>query len=76
MLAANGLVVENLKSTLARQQSVSRYASLGEIDKAITDFIKDLQKPPMRCFFLSDLGMDFLKFVGLVPEKEVEQPLA
>jgi hypothetical protein len=76
MLAANGLVVENLKSTVARQPSVSRYASIGEIDKALNDFIKDLQKPPMRYFCLSDLGMDFLKFVGLVPEKEVEQPLA
>ena len=63
MLAANGLVEENLKVAI-RGPSGSTYSSQSQVEKAIRDFVKEVQKPPLRYFRLSKLGMDFLKFVG------------
>jgi hypothetical protein len=64
-LAANGLVVENLKSEAIREPAIGPSSSQSEIVKAVRNFIKDVQKPPLRYFCLSDLGVNFLKFVGL-----------
>jgi len=75
MLAANGLVEETLKTLAAREPSLSTYPSQSEVDKAIKDFIKQLQRPPLRYFRLSDLGIKFLKFVGLDPSRhQTERP--
>ena len=70
MLAGNGLVEESLKSIEVTQPSVGLSASKGDIERAIKDFIKQLQKPPVRLFRLSELGVDFLKFVGSEPKRE------
>jgi hypothetical protein len=70
-LAANGLVEESLESA-AKRPSVRQYASRGEIDKTVDEVFKSFEKPPIRYFRLSEQGMDFLKFVGAVPEKQTE----
>jgi hypothetical protein len=75
-LAANGLVEERLKTVAAREPSLSTNPSQSEIDRAIKDFIKQLQKPPLRYFRLSDVGMKFLKFVGLGPDSATSEPPA
>jgi hypothetical protein len=64
-LAARGLVEEELKVEAAREPRLGAYPSRSQIEHAIEDFIKQLQKPSKRYFALSDLGMKFLKFVGL-----------
>jgi hypothetical protein len=64
MLAANGLVEEHLVSTPVREPAVGRTPSMTEIENALKKFIRELQKPPLRYFRLSDLGMGFLNFVG------------
>jgi hypothetical protein len=69
-LAANGLVEERLKSVAVREPSVGPRSSPNEIEKALRNFIKELQQPPLRYFCISDLGTDFLKFVGSEPEPE------
>ena len=46
------------------------------IERAIKEFIEDLQRIPLRYFSLSRVGADFLKFVDLGPGKEPgPQPL-
>jgi hypothetical protein len=75
MLAANGLVEETLKANEVREPSVSNITSQGDITRAIRSLLQDLEKPPLRYFCLSVLGMDFLKFVGSEPTNEqAEQP--
>lgn len=70
MLAANGLVEESLKTVAAREPHVRALRSQTDIERAVKDFLKELQKPPLRFFSLSKLGSDFLNFVGSKPEKE------
>ena len=64
MLAANGLAEEKLKSNSFRNPHISSRSSPSEIQSAVGDFVKQLQQPPRRCFCLSDMGRDFLRFVG------------
>ena len=71
MLAANGLAEEKLKSISIRNPHVSSRSSVSDVQRAVGEFIRQLQKPPLRSFRLSELGSDFLKFVGL--EKEAEK---
>src|ERR1700719_736362 len=76
-LAANGFVEESLESA-AKRPSFRQYALRGEIDKTVAEGFKSFEKPPIRYFRLSEQGMDFLKFVGAVPEpvpeKQTEEP--
>jgi hypothetical protein len=74
MLAANGLVEESLKTIAARQPSAGSFSSTADIDKALKDFVRELQRPPLRYFRVSELGMDFLTFVGSKPQKEDQTP--
>jgi hypothetical protein len=68
MLSANGLLHENLTTIEARPPSVRNHSSIGEIDRALKEFAKELQRPPVRTFCLSELGRDFLRFVGIEPK--------
>jgi len=72
MLAANGLVEESLKTIAAREPHIRPFPSQADLERAVKDFIKELQRPPLRYFSLSKLGSDFLNFVGSKPEKEDE----
>ena len=69
-LAAHGLVEENLKSIEPQEPSIGSFTSTDQIQRALRNFVKELRKAPVRTFRLSDLGVDFLKFVGSGPEKE------
>jgi hypothetical protein len=65
MLAASGLVEEILKPAEIREFRFSRQEpSIGEAKRALIAYFKELHKPPKRYFALSELGRDFLSFVG------------
>jgi hypothetical protein len=76
MLAGNGLVEERLQSLAVREPSVSSLHSQGDIERALRSFVSDLKKPPLRYFCLSDLGKDFLKFVGPTATAEGQESTA
>jgi hypothetical protein len=69
MLAADGLVEERLQSLDVREPSVGSNPSLSDVTRAVRQLLKDLNKPPIRDFRLSELGRDFLKFVGSEQDK-------
>jgi hypothetical protein len=74
MLHAYGLVRETLVSPVKDAPRVpSGYNTQAEIRGAFREFIKQLQKSPVREFRISQLGWDFLEFTGL-PKKKNEQP--
>jgi hypothetical protein len=62
MLAANGLAGENLQAP--HMPHIVMPASQAQARQALEEFFKHLQQPPRRLFQLSDLGNDFLEFVG------------
>jgi hypothetical protein len=70
MLAASGLVLENLFNPPINEPSISRYSSKSDLDRVVKDYLKELRKPPIRLFSLSQLGMDFLNFVGGAAETD------
>lgn len=65
MLSGNGLLNEILVMKEARLPSITNRSSFNEIDRELKNYVKELQRPPIRSFSLSELGRDFLKFVGL-----------
>ncbi|PYV68129.1 MAG: hypothetical protein DMG97_25595 [Acidobacteria bacterium] len=70
MLHAYGLVEESLLSPVKNAPRVpSGYNKEAEIKGAFREFIKQLQKSPIREFRLSQLGWDFLEFTGLSRKK-------
>lgn len=72
MLAADGLIEEKLKGPNVREPSIGSLKSLDDARRTIRGVLKELRTTPLRSFRLSELGSDFLKFVG--PEKEAEKP--
>jgi hypothetical protein len=62
MLAANGLVEEHLKRE--EQGMFDRFAAQPGPTGELSMYLKQLEKLPLRYFALSELGRDFLKFVG------------
>jgi hypothetical protein len=64
LLAANSLVEETLETKEVRMPSVDITSSRSDAERALRDFFKQIQRPPVRHFALSKLGRDFLKFVG------------
>lgn len=64
MLHAYGLVEETLASSVQEPRLSSRPTE-DEIRGAIRQFVKQLKQPTTRSFQLSQLGQDFLGFVGL-----------
>ena len=73
MLAANALVEETPKSEEVRMPSVDITSSRGDAERALNEFFKQIQRAPKRSFALSELGRDFLKFVGVEAEAALEQ---
>jgi hypothetical protein len=72
MLAASGLVEETLKPAAIREFRFSRQEpSMSEAKRALVDYFKELHKPPKRYFELSELGRDFLRFVGIPSQDAV-----
>jgi len=64
MLAANSLVKETPKANKLRVPSISLTSSESDAQRALNELVKQIQEPPERSFALSELGRDFLKFVG------------
>lgn len=74
MLAANSLVEEGLETKEVRMPSVDITSSRSGAERALQDFFKQLQRPPLRHFKLSKLGRDFLKFVGAEGDVSGQSP--
>jgi len=83
MLASNGLVEERLHPVV-KEPSVSSFATVDDAKRAVKDLLQSLRTPPRRTFSLSELGRDFLRFVGQrtaadpdsgVPQQAKEQPI-
>ena len=64
MLAANGLVEESLEGPSISKPSISSNISAAEAQRLLARHLRELEKPPTRSFRLSELGRDFLQFVG------------
>jgi hypothetical protein len=64
MLAANGLVEESFETERFRQMSISHANSSSQAQQVLRDFVRQLERPSARSFKLSELGRDFLRFVG------------
>ena len=64
MLHAYGLVEESLASPIQEPRIPSR-PSESDLRGAVRDFAKQFEKPTIRSFKLSQLGQDFLDFMGL-----------
>ncbi len=64
MLAANALVEESLDSAPAQRLRISSTPTIREAKRALESLGKQTKKPPVRSFLLSELGRDFLRFVG------------
>lgn len=72
MLHAYGLVQEFLSSSVEEPRFSSRITE-SEITSAIRKFVKQLQESPVRSFRISELGRDFLSFMGLPQGKAVQE---
>lgn len=64
MLSASGLVQETLHSDVKMPSFTERDRPY-EIERKVKEFVRQVAKPPTRTYKLSELGRDFLAFVGL-----------
>jgi hypothetical protein len=73
MLHAYGLVHEFLSSSVEEPHFSSGRITESDITSAIRKFVKQLQESPVRSFRISELGRDFLSFMGLPKGKAVQE---
>lgn len=63
MLSSFGLLEEGLRSGF--KEPHIRLSSPQAAEQALRDILRELQKPPKQEFRISELGKDFLQFLGL-----------
>jgi len=68
ILSGNGLLVEHFELHEPSLPNIGGFSSVHDIERGLKDYVGKLRQPPIRSFQLSELGRDFLKFVGIKPE--------